>query len=96
MSKGAGEALRGAVNSNLARHTGASPAEIAAADAVTDRGRREIETGQFQRFGNVPVAAPPTMQQPEANMNTTTNTGGVKLKKSGGLRNVLRKSKENV
>jgi hypothetical protein len=78
---GAGEAIRGAVNSNVARRTGASAEEIAKHDAVMERGRREIETGQIQRASNVPPV-------PDAPVEP------IKEKKSRGLRNVLRRKSQ--
>lgn len=47
--QGASEALRGALNSSLERHTGGDPAVIAAHDDVAAKGRREIESGRFYR-----------------------------------------------
>lgn len=47
--KGASEALRGALNSSLERHTGGDPRVIAAHDSTAAKGRREIETGRFFR-----------------------------------------------
>ena len=47
--QGASETLRGAVNSTIARHTGAPPEVIAAHEAVTAKGRAEIESGRFYK-----------------------------------------------
>ena len=47
--QGASEALRGALNASLERHTGGDEARIAAHDDVAARGRREVETGRFVR-----------------------------------------------
>ena len=78
MEKGAGETLRGAFNSSVARNTGGTTEEIAKYDAVAQRGRQEIESGQFVK-GPPPIPeAPPTTEQ-------------VPEKKSRGLKNVLRK-----
>jgi hypothetical protein len=66
------------LNSSIARSTGAPPEEVARHDAVVDRGRQEIETGQF-------VKAPPPVPPVPATMDT------VPEKKKGGLKNVLRK-----
>jgi len=75
---GAGETLRGALNSSIARSTGGTSEEIAKHDAITQRGRQEIESGQF-------VKAPPPIPE------STTTTEPVPEKKSRGLKNVLRK-----
>jgi hypothetical protein len=63
----------------MARRTGGTSEQIAAHDAIAERGRREIETGQFQKSPRAPVI-------PEAPAAETN-----KEKKSRGLRNVLRK-----
>jgi hypothetical protein len=82
--QGAGEALRGALNTSVAKRTGGTAEEIAQHAAVAERGRREVETGQFQR----PPAAPVAPAVPES--LSTDN----KEKKSRGLRNVLRKKSQ--
>ncbi|KIW03182.1 uncharacterized protein PV09_05409 [Verruconis gallopava] len=77
---GAGETLRGALNSSIARRIGGSSDEIAQYDAIAERGRREIETGQF-------VKRPTPIS--EASEGSIDNVG--KEKRSLGLRNMLRK-----
>lgn len=81
---GAGETLRGTLNSTIDRRLGAAPESIAAHDAVADRGRMEIETGQFHR--------PPAPAPEEHNLEVPQDKG----KKPRGFRNVLRKSKEGL
>jgi hypothetical protein len=82
---GAGETLRGALNSNIDRRTGASEAQMAKHNAVLERGRQEIETGHFQRASNNSLNSS-AVSEPEELMQTQTQE-----KKSRGLRNVLRK-----
>jgi len=79
---GAGETLRGTLNAKVARHTGATPEEIAAHNAVVERGRREIETGKFQ------LPSVPEVQTPPAD----SLDAGEKPKKSR-MKNLLRKEK---
>jgi len=84
---GAGETLRGALNTKVASLTGGTQEEIAAHNAVTERGRREIETGRFYKPGeshleSVPEVHTPPLEHPDV--------PGEKPKKSR-LKNVLRK-----
>lgn len=83
MLQGAGETLRGALNSNLDRRTGASEDRLAKHNAVMERGRQEIETGHFQRASNSTLNS---VSEPDELVQTQTQE-----KKSRGLRNVLRK-----
>jgi hypothetical protein len=46
---GAGETLRGTINSAVARRTGAPNEVVAAHDTVAAKGRQEIETGRFYK-----------------------------------------------
>jgi hypothetical protein len=79
--QGAGETLRGALNSNLDRRTGGSAQSIAAHNAVMERGRQEIETGQFHHASApAPVTEPDEAIVPEE-----------RERKKNRLRNVLRK-----
>ncbi|QDS67684.1 hypothetical protein FKW77_005286 [Venturia effusa] len=70
---------------------GASEAQLAKHNAVLDRGRQEIETGQFQRQSNSSMRSSMVSEPEElmhAPMQTPTQTPE---KKRGGLKNVLRK-----
>jgi len=71
----ASEALRGALNSSLERHTGGDEAVIAAHDGVAARGRREIETGRFVR---------PQQGAVEANGAYAGNPGSSSVAGAGG------------
>ncbi|TID27763.1 Sphingolipid C9-methyltransferase 2 [Venturia nashicola] len=84
---GAGETLRGALNSNIDRRTGASEAQLAKHNAVLDRGRQEIETGHLQRPSNSSMGSS-SVSEPEELMHTPTQTPE---KRRISLRNVLRK-----
>jgi len=81
---GAGEALRGALNSELDKRTGAPPEAIAAHNAVIDRGRAEIETGKYQHQQR----PQPVVQQDHLNLPQDRE-------KRSRFRNVLRKSKDD-
>jgi hypothetical protein len=87
-SQGAGEALRGAFNSELDKRTGAPPEALAAHNAVIDRGRAEIETGKYQHQQR-PV-------RPQADVQQDHLTLPQEKDKKSRIRNMLRKSKDGL
>jgi len=78
---GAGEALRGVINSTVDKRTGASQDSIARHDAIINRGRAEIETGKYQHLSR----PQPVVQQDHLDLPPDRE-------KRSRFRNVLKKS----
>lgn len=70
-TQGASEALRGALNSSIERHTGGDPAIIAAHDGVAAKGRHEVETGRFFREPTSPYTSTGAAAAPQKTSPTS-------------------------
>jgi hypothetical protein len=82
--QGAGEALRGVINSTVDKRLGASPETLAKHESVIDRGRAEIETGRYQHQRPQPAVQQDQFLLPQ------------EKEKTSRFRNVLRKSKGDL
>jgi len=81
---GAGEALRGVINSTVDKRLGASPETLAKHESVIDRGRAEIETGRYQH------------QRPQPAVQQDQYLLPQEKEKTSRFKNVLRRSKGDL